>query len=68
MLSNLRDLSIYLYINVCVYRHTCTLHGNHKPKTYNRYTKKEKGTQNNIKIAVISQGIRAKEERNKKEL
>ena len=31
-------------------------------------TKKEKGTQNNIKIAIKSQGIRAKEERNKKEL
>ena len=31
-------------------------------------TKKEKGTQNNIKAAIISQGIRAKEERNKKEL
>ena len=54
MLSNLKRslnlyiyifIYIYVYINVCVYRHTYTPHGNHKPKTYNRYTNK-KGERN----------------------
>ena len=66
--------SIHIYIYTYIHTHTYILLCMNimvitsQKLIIDTQTKKEKGTQNNIKAAIISQGIRAKEERNKKEL
>ena len=69
MCLKLRDYPLnhrYIHRKIAIYK----LHGNHKPRIYNRYSqKKRKESKCKLKIVTKSEGKRAKEEeRNKKEL
>ena len=63
---NLRDqqLKLITYIQIAIYKP----HGNHRPKTYNKYTHKKREMNPNIalKIVIKSQGKTLKEEETKK--
>ena len=61
-------MCVCVCVCVCVDTHAHLMVITSQNLIIDKQTKKEKGTQNNIKIAIKSQGIRAKEERNKKEL
>ena len=63
---DLRDqqLKIITYIQISIYKP----HGNHRPKTYNKYTHKKREMNPNIalKIVIKSQGKTLKEEGTKR--